>query len=291
MKEENLKVSQKALIQACKNLGVKYSLIHRDKILVKVELDPPLFFLHHYKAFNREDLVRISNDKDLQYSLLADRINIPDWKSYLDPNCNPKFRHIAEFNSIKKIADDISENFNFPIVVKRNKGSQGNHVFLCKDLQYIRKSLRKIFDTRSKHYDYIAIAQDFITIKSEYRVIGYKGNVLLNYEKDNKDADYQGNLSPLHWKGAKARLISDESLNKRIQDFIKPVFQVLPINFSGFDIAVDSDDKFWLIEINNSPGLSYFEKDNGVNEIVKMYEFILQDLINDQNERRSEENC
>lgn len=291
MSQRNLKVSQKALVQACKNLKIPYQILHKNGIIVKVELNPPLFFLHHYKAFNREDIVRISNDKDLQYTLLNKHLQIPPWKSYLDPHCNPKYQDIARFNSIKAISQEIRKHFNFPVIVKRNKGSQGNNVFICKNIREIRTALRTIYDKKSRNYDYIAIAQKYVSIKSEFRVIGYKGDLLLNYMKDNKNAEFQGNISPLHWKGASAKLITDEILNQKIEKFIKPIFDALPIKFTGLDIAQDDSGNFWLIEINNSPGLAYFAKDNGIEHIVKMYEFILSDLRKEQGNYEERPSC
>jgi glutathione synthase/RimK-type ligase-like ATP-grasp enzyme len=160
-----------------------------------------------------------------------------------------------------------------------NKGSQGINVFKCINRTQILKALNRIFDRSSPHYDYLAISQKFIEISEEYRVIAWRGEVLLTYKKDNDKADFEGNLSPLHWKNARAIQIKDPKINAAMQEFLAPIFETLPIDFFGADVAIDPKNKKFLLEINGSPGVSKFVKDNSLSPIIQMYEKIFQDLI------------
>lgn len=281
----DLKVSQQALIEACKQLDISYSIIHRDQILIRVDLEPPLsslFFVHHKKAFDREDMVTLCRDKDLFYTLVEGKINIPAWKSFLDPYCNEKFRHYAECSSFAEIVKWVSSEFRLPVIMKKNKGAMGSNVFLCNKCADIRNAVNQIFDHGSRSYDYVVIAQEYIKLEHEYRVVVYNRKIRLVYEKDVSKAKFAGNLSPLHWDGAKAKMIKDPKMIDCLERFIQPVFDVLPIKFVGLDVGLTLEGKLFLIEANNSPGFAIFVRDNGMEKLVEMTRGILEDYIQEQ---------
>lgn len=273
-----LTVSQQALIKACKKLNIPYKLIHSDRFVVRVDLQKALYFYHHYKPFNTTDIAYISKDKDLSYEILHKNINIPKWKAYLAPNCNPKYQHLDEFSKNSQIAEDIIKRFQMPVIVKMNKGSMGKNVFKCQNTNDLLDALDTIFDRDSVEYDYIALAQQHINIKKEYRVIAWRGKVLLVYAKDNSKAAFEGNLSPLHWKNAKAVWIKDKAIIKKFEAFIQPIFKTIPTQFFGADIAIDNSGEKYLLEINNAPGVAKFVQDNSLQPIEDMYVTILKDL-------------
>ncbi len=276
-KKGALKISQIALLKACNNLKINYEVIHKHNIAIKVNLNPPLFFIHHFKPFDREDITKICNDKDLSYTILKSHINLPKWKAFLDPHCKPKYQPLSRFLDYDKITKYIVQEFDLPVIIKRNFGSAGNKVFRCKDSKEIKNSLLKIYDRNDK-YDYIALAQQYIKLKHEYRVIMYKGKNLLTYEKDISEATLKDNISPLHWKNAKAIEIKDEKVNNKLEKFLNPIYKDLGFIFIGADVIIDENDRLWLIEINKSPGLEIFIDHNGLNSVIKMFETILKDL-------------
>ena len=59
--------------------------------------------------------------------------------------------------------------------------------------------MRAIF-TDGMHYDYIFLAQEYISIAQEYRVLVYDNELQFVYLKDNSEADFTGNISPLHFE-------------------------------------------------------------------------------------------
>ena len=61
-----------------------------------------------------------------------------------------------------------------------------------------------------------------------------------------------------------------------IEDFVKPVFAEIAINYSGLDIALDTKGAYWLIEINSSPNYDIFVRDNDRQIAVKMFKDILE---------------
>ena len=91
-----------------------------------------------------------------------------------------------------------------------------------------------------------------------------------------------GNLSPLHWENSHTILINDSELINTIQDFIQPMYDVIPAIYLGIDVAIDDKGKFYIIEINKAPGLEMFVRDNGLEPIVEMQKYIINDQQNEQ---------
>jgi glutathione synthase/RimK-type ligase-like ATP-grasp enzyme len=150
---------------------------------------------------------------------------------------------------------------------------------LCESREQVQESLEIIFNVNSKDYDYVALAQEYIEIAHEYRAVFYQGKLVLLYEKDKSQAAFAGNLSPLHWEGATAKHIIDQNLMSEIEDFVKPVFAEIRINYAGFDVALDRKGQCWLIEINSSPNYDIFVRDNDRQIVVTMFKGILESSI------------
>jgi glutathione synthase/RimK-type ligase-like ATP-grasp enzyme len=215
-------------------------------------------------------------DKDFTYKLLKDLVKIPSSIAYLDPNVKEKNKKYLKLKNIQDILNNIQQNFTLPLIIKRNRGCEGNNVFLCKTPEEISEKLEIIFNQNSKNYDYIALAQEFIQIEREFRVVVVYNQIELIYEKDNHNADFVGNLSPLHYENSKAVIIQDSDLKDRITKFINPILTKLDLNFVGLDITLDKNGELFLIELNSNPGFKHFVDDNGEGEIVKLYIKALQ---------------
>lgn len=277
--------SQEALIQACKDLGLEYDIIHEDEISVKVRAGKyNLYYTHWYNPYNRADVKRIVKDKDLSYTILSDVIEIPKWRAFIDPDISSTYPNYANMGTVrpyKEIMSIIKDNFTYPLIIKPNMKSMGIHVAEVNDESGVMRALKTVFDAENRKYDYIAIAQEKIDIAHEYRVITFRSDIILAYEKSTKDAKFKGNLSPLHWDGGKAIHITDASLLKSFEDFCKPVHNVLDLEYGGFDIAIDKNGKIWMIEINGNPAVGHFIEDCGLEPIVEMNQRILSRMIQD----------
>lgn len=267
------------LKKACDNLKLRYEDIDKHGIFVMVYVGEKKYpFIANKTPFNNYITSEICSDKGYTFDLLNGVINTPRTVSYLDPGCRELYDSYKQFKSNKNIAEDIFENFELPIVVKKNKGSTGTNVFLCQSKAEVKKAIDEIFNKESLDYDYIALAQEYIRIEKEYRVFIFNQKIELVYLKDNSKADYVGNLSPLHWEGAKAVIQEDRKLVDRIQEFIDPIFEVLDLRYSGLDIAEDENGKLVLLELNNHPGFNYVVEDNGEEVLVDLYETMLLSL-------------
>ncbi|MDF5707341.1 MAG: ATP-grasp domain-containing protein [Nostoc sp. S4] len=266
------------LLQACENLNISYEIISPNKNLIKVKLNEK----HHYFSNNNTPLInqavaKIVKDKEYTYHILNKKIKLPQTIGFLSPFCDTRYKIYLKFPTIEDIMLEIKEKFSTPVIVKRNSGSSGHNVFLCQNQDEIENALKQIFNINHK-YDYVAIAQELIPIKYEYRAVFLNQELVLLYEKDISNANFLGNLSPLHWDGAKAKYISNPQILSEINNFAKPIFKELDLDYAGLDIVLDRDNQYWLIEINSQPNFTIFTRDNGKEHALKVFEKILISL-------------
>ncbi|MEA5479679.1 YheC/YheD family protein [Pseudanabaena galeata UHCC 0370] len=269
----------KMLIAACKNLSISYEILHPNQNLVKVKFgDRDYYFTNYSTPLTPQSVAEIFKDKQYFYQVFQDVVKMPRTQSFISPYCDEKYKEYLQFFSIDEIVAEIEKKFELPIILKRNRGSGGSNVFRCHDPQQMQKALEHIFNFNSKSYDYIALAQESISIVKEYRCVCLNGEQVILYDKDFSQAKFTGNLSPLHWEGAIAKQVSDSQVIQAIDAFIKPIFQKMAIAYVGLDVALDDQGSYWLIEANSHPNFDIFIRDNGEDAIIKLFQKILDYL-------------
>ncbi len=267
------------MLEACQQVNISYEILHRSQNIVRIKPDQRYYYFVNYSMpFNSKTITDILKDKEYTYTLLKDVIRMPRTIGFLSPFCDQSYQKYLAHKTITAIEKEILKQFELPLIIKANRGATGKNVFLCKREEVIGDYLKKIFDIKNKDYDYVALAQDYIKIDREYRAIFFKEKLVLLYEKDKSGAQYIGNLSPLHWEGAKARHITNANTISTVEKFVKPIFQELPVTYAGLDIAIDQNEKHWLIEINSAPNYSIFTQDNDKEVIVKIFKEMLETL-------------
>lgn len=277
-----MQVNVEAVKKACEKLSIKSEFMDENKNILAVYLmdkNKPVYFVHSSTPFNTEDVVRICRDKDYTRLILGDSVKMPKTLSFLDPSVDEKYAEYVKEKSVEEMTGKIERQIPYPLIVKKNSGEQGQNVFLVKNQLETKEALAKIFNKEDKLYDHIALAQEYFPSVREYRVIVFRSEIILIYEKDTTGAIFEGNLSPLHYKDARAVLVSDEKTKNRLADFISPVWQKINLGFGGLDIAENDSGELCLFELNTKPGFEHFAKDNGLKPIVEMYKEIFKKLI------------
>ena len=267
-----------ALVAACDELGVKYSFYDDNRNLVGVLLDREYMFANCATPFNDESIGKIFKDKEFTYNVVRHAIRMPRTLGFVDPDCNPDYRSYVRLSTHDEICTCIENDMQYPVMIKMNSGSRGTNVFKCTSRSMITNAIARVFDKSSHIYDYVAIAQKYISIVREFRVIVFQSKIELVYEKDFSKAVLKDNLSPFHQENSKAVLISDPVLIERLSRFCAQLFKKVRIGFAGLDIAIDSRGDMFLIEINSKPGFAYFVRDNGMAALVQLYKTMLLHL-------------
>jgi hypothetical protein len=274
-----MSINLECLRKAAARRGLELKTYDRHGDLVSLMLGgTEHFFTKHSVGALSAVEAAICRDKEYTYFILKDSIRQPLTRGFLDPSVEEKYDRYRMHGTLESIADDIEQEFSYPLIIKRNKGSQGDRVFRVRSRSGLLRRLRTIYNRRSSHYDYIALAQEYIAIELEYRAVAVAGRLELVYAKDLSGASYEGNLSPLHWNGARARKVTDPLEFKAIADFLEPALRKLPLGWAGFDVARSRDGALSLIEVNARPGFSRYIKDNGDEDIVALYARLLESL-------------
>lgn len=271
-------VNIECVIKACEGLGIEYKVLDEHSNFIEICSTPAHYFIQTKTPLSTSDFVEICKDKDYTYKLLKDFVRMPKTKSYLDPYIAPEYDEYRGFASYDQILTDIQKEFSLPLIIKKNKGSVGRNVFLCKTVTELNDAVRVVLDHNSKHYDYVVLAQEKLDIAQEYRVVVYKNKVEFAYLKDNSKAKFTGNLSPLHWEGAKASLVNDD-LHIKFQEIVSAIAERLDLKWAGLDLVYDVNGDWYLVEINSHPSFSKYVEDNGDQRVVELYRKVLMDII------------
>jgi len=269
------------ITEVLSNLGFIATFVDDDQVVLKINKphsQKSHYVINNILGVNSESDTKLCADKSYTYNLLKRSVAMPFTKSYLDPS-GSRYPEYLQFTSQEKVLEDIKKTFSLPIVVKKNTGSMGSGVYLCKSWDQVEKAVARIFNKESAGYDYICVVQDALKIEKEWRVIMYNGQLQFLYQKDTSNAIFTGNLSPLHWENSKAVLIADTLLNKKIQSFLDPVFTQWQLPYGGFDVVQDAKGKLWLIEINSHPAFTVFLRDNSSDSLRELYKKILTELL------------
>jgi glutathione synthase/RimK-type ligase-like ATP-grasp enzyme len=269
----------KALITACDRNQIHYEVLHENGNLIAVNTGRSLsLFTNRTTPVNPHSVSKLCDDKDFAYVALSSHMRMAQTLSFLDPHSEAKYSQYLKFQTHQEIVNEIEEKIGYPVILKRNRGSHGSNVFSINEKEDLLAKLIIIFDKRSKDYDYILLAQEAIKIKKEYRAIFYNEKLVFAYLKDNQDATYTGNLSPLHWDGAKAVKVRDPELLKRFQAFVSPGLMAIGLKYTGIDLAEDHNGKLWAIEVNAAPSFDIYIRDCGMDDVVNLFTLMLIDL-------------
>jgi glutathione synthase/RimK-type ligase-like ATP-grasp enzyme len=267
------------LNKVCKKLNVDYQLLHTSQTIIEVTINQKKHLFTSFDTpLNAQSINKLCRDKDYFYQYFQDVINMPKTLAYLNPYHEGAYSAYLELNTIMQIMQSIEQSFTFPMIIKQNRGTSGKNVFKVKNLQQLEVALLTIFNKNDMAFDYIALAQELIDIDKEFRVIYLHGHQQFTYEKSNEYAQFIGNLSPLHWEGAKAILHTEKIILDTIDAFCQPLFQKLMIPFCGLDVVLDKQGQWWLLEANSAPAFQHFIKSGYEDKVMILYENLLNSL-------------
>jgi glutathione synthase/RimK-type ligase-like ATP-grasp enzyme len=270
----------RCLIEACKQLQVEFSFLDEEQNLVELLIHQKSFiFQSNRTPFNTEALAGICLDKGHTWQVLHQHIRMPQTLAFMDTHVAPKYRSYLRYHSREAMIEEIEKTLAYPIVVKRNRGALGNNVFLCQNRAEAEAAMERIYNKSLPGYDYIALAQEFISSQQEYRLVCFRGEPVLLYERYAGDRPFKA----LYWEDSEGRpiLVEDQALIQEQMAFLQPMFQRLCPGYVGVDLVRSRSGEWVLLELNSGPRVDHFIEFNGPERIIAMYVRIVQRLLDD----------
>ncbi|MBI5134365.1 MAG: hypothetical protein HZA81_03200 [Candidatus Taylorbacteria bacterium] len=212
-------------------------------------------FIRATTPFNDESVSALCQDKAAVHEILKGKTRMPDTREFLDP----RGRHPELCNA--KSLDEIvkkSLDFLYPRMVKMNKGERGHNVFFAENETDFRKCFERIFDKGSRYYDYIALVQEYVEPKFEYRVALAAGAPVFAYARGEFD-----------------RL--DRASASRLFSASDKILESLPVSWGSLDFIESKGGDLYFLEANTRPSYEGFIAKNGDASIQELYSLSLDD--------------
>lgn len=301
---EEIKPFYKILDEICKEKNIKQKLLSYGWIRELKKGDKIHYLMRYQFDLNSAISYNIANDKFATFEVLKSN-NIPTIEHRMI--FNPKTRSMYYKNKFIENAKELLVKNDNKVVIKANDSSEGKDVYFCKNEQEIEEKINKLFNEKNDTLS----ACPYLDIDYEYRTIYLQGEIIYIYKKRKAyvtgdgiknlkklikekfskynidlirelDLGYipkKGENITICWKhnlynGAEAILI-DES-----DEFVEEVKKVaisagnaINISFASIDIAVTSDKKILVMEINGSVCMNKFVQtvENGYEIAKKIY--------------------
>ena len=266
---------------ACNQIGEKPSAVH---IVVNGH---SFIFNGSASPFNSSSMAQIARSKILFYQLMRDVVNsahdfaLSRSVAYFAPgqfdyDDTATYKNAA---SIDAIISSAESEFDYPVVVKPDKGSRGRAVSKVSNSRKLRAGLQEVFFGQACQ-DSTAVVQEHIQISKEFRAICFEGKCVVLYEKNADDAQPGENLNRIYWEGARPVLVEDDLMKRKCDRLAQLLYNNYGFVHYGLDIALDQEGVLWLIEANSSPmGLGRLETYYGTELIEDITDKMMKRIV------------
>ncbi len=149
--------------------------------------------------------------------------------------------------------DNLHEDdFNYPIIIKTNTGSQGVGVMKIDSFSSLKSVLQLLFEKQVS-----ILIQEYIKHEASYRIIMLGDQVLASNKRLVPEKDFRSNS---HQNG---KLINNTEKHQPSENEIKicqNIGKILETNFCAIDYLIDENGEMIVLEVNGSPGLEGIQK-------------------------------
>lgn len=266
----------KLLREICEEKGIEIEFLSYNYIAKMIKDEKTRFVVGCSFGNNSTSSSKLATDKCCTYEVLKS-YNIPIIEHNLVNEMNPNL--------------DFTAKYNYDVVVKPNKGSEGRNVEHLTNLEDIKKHTKKVIK-----YEQSAAICPFYNIKHEYRTFYLDGQSLLTYDKERpyvigdglrtvkklikkynlkyidfkefskKQLDYipkRDEQVCVSWKhnlcfGAKPKIITDKDKLKKIHKIVEDAAKAIGITFASIDVVELFTGELLVLEINSSVTMTKF---------------------------------
>lgn len=211
-----------------------------------------------FSVFNPAEAIEVCDDKALTYIKLKNTtIKMP--KTYVAPMTFDK--EYKDYAFLLQVQKDLG----YPMIIKENKGSFGEQVYLVNNHQEAQKKIKEI-----GHHEFIM--QEYVENSKgrdiRIHVVGDK--VVTAMKRTNPD-DFRANVT----NGGKMESYEPTTEQK---EMAVQVCQKLNLDFAGVDILFGEQDEPLLCEVNSNAHFKNIYDCTGVNVAEHIMEYIVKKL-------------
>lgn len=157
--------------------------------------------------------------------------------------------------------EEVKNKIEFPCVVKRTDGRQGDAVWLINSFDELRQLLLQ----QQTHL----LVQDYIANEGDYRFFVIGDRVIAAMKRQSQTADFRNNIS----LGGEGTIYKPKEEEEKLAiDAAK----AMGYDIAGVDLMFDAKSKKWFIlEINRAPQFEGIMKATGIDIPKQMVEYLI----------------
>lgn len=183
------------------------------------------------------------DDKTIMMHAVKDHFNVPAYSIH-----KKKHQPLDEvIHSAMDIIEDQNNVITYPLIVKPNRGSRSNHVYIVHDENDLRVAIEANHSDQRHGRD--IIIQQCIEDAVDVRLIMMGGECV--YAKTTERFDQI--TTNVAFEQLHDVTITDASLLKRLNNASSYLLHEKGLEYGGIDFRLDKDDKLWFIECNSGP--------------------------------------
>ena len=264
--------------EVCRKKGIEYRRASDNGNVLRLKFrGRSIYFLRNKHPFNDYVGARIAEDKGYQHELFAQAgLPVPATIQVFNPLADERFNRYKTHRSIEDMISHIEERFVYPLLVKRSRSSVSQGVYLENNSTALQKRLKLLFENGG-FSDNTLLIQSYLRGR-EYRIVASGNEMLLAYEKQSEEIDAQVDLNPLHHSSGRAIKVWNPEVLQPMQELVERVAGVIDLGFYALDVILGKDGPF-ILEINPNPFCFFYNRDNGREDFIRIYEHLIGKYI------------
>jgi len=148
----------------------------------------------------------------------------------------------------------LSENWQYPVITKHEKGYQGKSVRKFDNEKELKKFVNKINEKNLGMF----LWQKCLPTRWDIRVVIVDGKAIGGMKRSAVGGEFRSNFS----LGGE---VKEWNLSNEERDLAEKVARVCGLDYGGVDIMKDEKDRNYILEVNRQCQFQGFEKSTGIN--------------------------
>ena len=227
--------------------------------------DKDIFLAKHFenqniRVFNSSKVIEICDDKGLT-ALYLENHQIAMPKTILAPFTYQNIGY-SNYDFLYRVIQELS----FPLVVKENKGSFGQQVYLVSNVAELEKIVKQIGPKNILFQEYIKSSHG-----RDVRLYVINKKVVLSVKRESNGKDFRANVT----NGGKMVPFTP---NQKFIDMAERVAMILDVDFAGIDLLFSETDEPLFCEINSNAHFKNVFLATGVDLSILLVDYILECL-------------